>query len=86
MPPSDAEKVVKEFFSYAIDRRRDGVTDFATIVEGFKKVLLTADDKDGAFPRKMLRMLREFLAADPKYQKMLFQIPTDQPTKSSGNA
>lgn len=86
MPASDAEKVVKEFFAYAVDRRKDGVSDFATIVEGFKRVMLAADDKDGTFPRKMLRMMREFLAADPRYQKRLLAPMIDQGRRLSGSS
>ncbi len=77
MPSSDAEKVIREFFAYAIERRRDGVSDFAAIVEGFKKALQADGGRDSAFSRKILKIIRDFLAADPKYQKSL-------PVKTSG--
>lgn len=72
MPSSDAEKVIREFFAYAIERRRDGVMDFAAIVEGFRRVLQADSSRDGAVSRKVLKIMREFLATDPKYQKRLF--------------
>jgi hypothetical protein len=72
LPSSDAENVIREFFAYAIERRRDGVMDFAAIVEGFRRALQGDSSKDGAFSRKVLKIMREFLATDPKYQKRLF--------------
>ena len=62
MPSSDAEKVIREFFAYAVERRRDGVMDFAAIVEGFRRALQGDSSKDGAFSRKVLKIMREFLA------------------------
>jgi len=71
LPSSDAEKLIREFFAYAIERRRDGVMDFAAIVEGFRRALQADGSRDGAASRKVLKIMREFLATDPKYQKRL---------------
>jgi len=56
LPASDAEKTIKEFFDYAIQRRRDGVMDFAAIVDGFRKVLQSDEGKEGAFSKRALKI------------------------------
>jgi len=71
LPSPDAEKLIREFFAYAIERRSDGVIDFAAIVEGFRMALQSNSSRDGAASRKVLKIMREFLATDPRYQKRL---------------
>gem|GEM_PF-4228572 len=57
MAASDAERTIKEF-DYAIQRRREGVTDPSAMVGGFRKVLQADESRDGAPSERALKITR----------------------------
>lgn len=71
MPSSEAEKIIKALFEYAKERREEGVRDFGEIMSGFRNSLVFLDF-NGGFSKKLVKLIKEFLATDPLYQKRLF--------------
>ncbi|MDH5811838.1 MAG: hypothetical protein QXO54_05700 [Candidatus Methanomethylicaceae archaeon] len=71
MPPSEAEKIIKALFEYAKERRQNGVRDFGEIMSGFRDSLADMDC-NGGFSKKFVKLIKDFLATDPLYQRRLF--------------
>lgn len=70
MPPSEAEKIIKALFDYAKERRGEGVRDFGEIMSGFRNSLVRSEC-DGSFSKRFVKLVRDFLATDPLYQRRL---------------
>ena len=71
MPPSEAEKIIKALFDYAKERREEGIRDFGEIMSGFRYSLNNMDC-NGGFSKKFVKLIKDFLATDPLYQRRLF--------------
>jgi len=71
MPSSEAERLIKDMFEYARARRESGTGDFGEIMAGFRKRLVEEGGVEGNFSKRFLRLIKEFLATDPRYQKKL---------------
>jgi len=71
MPASEAERLIKEMFEYARESRASGAGDFGEIMAGFRKKLMDEDGGEGTFSKKFLRLIKEFQATDPRYQRRL---------------
>ncbi|MCX8182338.1 MAG: hypothetical protein N3D12_04400 [Candidatus Methanomethyliaceae archaeon] len=71
MPTSEAEKIIKALFDYAKERRQEGVRDFGEIMSGFRNSLVYMDC-NGGFSKKFVKLIKDFLATDPIYQRRLF--------------
>ncbi len=70
MPPSEAEKLLKALFDYARERREEGIRDFGEIVSGFRNSLIDMDC-NGGISKKFVKLIKDFLATDPLYQRKL---------------
>lgn len=70
MPSSEAEKVIKDFFDHAMKCRLKGINDFGEILFRYA---MTAErsGSNGGFSKKFVRMARDFVATDPRYQRRL---------------
>ncbi|MCQ5361798.1 MAG: hypothetical protein HA492_05940 [Candidatus Verstraetearchaeota archaeon] len=79
MPPSEAEKLLKALFDYAKERREEGVRDFGEILSGFRNSLIDLDC-NGGISKKFVKLIKDFLATDPLYQRRL----TDEKAKLQG--
>ena len=74
---SEADRLMKQLFEYAVRERDRGVYDFTQVIDGFYRKTDTGNNGNSmrnSFTNRLLKMMKDYVETDPRAQLRMDQF------------